>query len=1702
MKKISALIAFVMLSITSFAQLYNNEWIDYSKTYYKFKVGATGVYRINQPVLAANGLGNTQVQQFQLWRNGVEVPLRTSIATGVLGSNDYIEFWGEANDGKLDKNLYQNPANQLSDKLSLLSDTAAYFLTTNKATVNLRYSFATNNVSSNTLPAEPFFIHNLRFNFRDKVNRGFAVNFGEDIYSSSYDAAEFLSTNDININDGAYKIPLGNLYLAATTQSATVIAGLAGNSYKSRSIKLNVNSTNILTKTFNGFANSINTINNVSLATFNGVNDTASIQIVTSDAYDRAVASFLEIQYPRQFNFNNQSSFTFSLPASANGNYLRITNFNNNGQAPVLYDLTNLKYYVADVSINGVFQFVIPPTNTSTNYVLVNNTTSNVFAVTRLEAKSFVDYSTTVNQGNYIIISNRLLITEVNAVEQYRQYRSSAIGGGFNAKIYDVDELTDQFAYGIKKHPLSIRNFLRYAKANFSTNPQYVFLLGKAYTYDEYRMLQNKPAAVQDSIEKQNLVPTFGWPASDALLVSPDNSQPAPIVPFGRLSAITQQEILDYLDKVKQYEQQANSTTQTIANKAWMKQLVHVAGANDVGLSNLLTNYLKGYENIAADTNFCGTTTTLSKTSGSATNVTQNDIAKLFENGIGVLTYFGHSAASSLAYNLNNPDDYNNQGKYPVFLVNGCSAGNFYDYDVQRFVKPTSLAERFVFAKSKGSIAFIATSHFGVTTQLNWYSAGFYNSFSKANYGKSIGVNMQDALTYLKTATNINTDYLGKTHAEQFLLHGDPAIKIYTSTKPDFVVEDPQVKISPTFVSILDNSFNLKANIYNVGKGTGDSVRLVVKRTYPNNKVVEILNKNIVAVRYIDSSINIDIPINPATDKGNNSLTITIDADNKYDEISENNNTVTKQFVIFEDEIKPVYPYNYSIINVNQSKLSASTANAFADVRQYVMELDTTTLFNSSFKITKTISSVGGLLQFDPGITFTDSTVYYWRVAIVPVTGNNYRWANSSFVYLKNATTAGFNQSHFYQHCESDLINLKADTSTRKFNFSTVNNSITIYNSVFPYNERTSVSINDEANPRTQGPCWRDHNVIFNVYNQSTLEPMFNCNSGQQGQYGSQFYTAGCTPGKEFDFCFGTINSSDRKAAIDFMDTKIPNGSYVVVRSTLLMYKDANTNQLLWSQPTFANDWKQDENIYGAGNSLYHRLKAAGFNDIDSFNKVRSFAFVYQKNNNTFIPVSKFSVDSSDIIQLKVNAPTMPTEGTIVSPKLGPASKWYNMLWTGNRNDLYDIVALKLLGVKNNATVDTLFDYTESQVNNDISSVDANTYPYLKIYMKVKDTVNLSAYQLKYWRLLADVLPEGGLLPVSFTFKDTLQKGELQNVAITFKNISNTAYNDSLEVKLSITDNNNVTNAIAVPKLKKLFPGDVDIIKTTINSANFVGNNNFYVSINPNDLPREVSLTNNFGFKKFFVNTDNINPVLDVTFDGLHILNNDIVSSKPNIRLSLKDEARYLLLNDTAAISVQLKFPDGSIRKYKYDNDTLRFIPAANDGKNTATAEFNPLLLDDGTYELYVQAKDKSDNAAGPQQYRVQFVVNNKPMISNVFNYPNPFTTSTAFIFTLTGTRVPDNIRIQILTMTGKIVKEVTKAELGNLHIGRNITDYKWDGTDMYGAALGNGVYLYRVITSLDGKALDKFVITDNYGTEISTDQYFKAGYGKMYLMR
>jgi len=175
------------------------------------------------------------------------------------------------------------------------------------------------------------------------------------------------------------------------------------------------------------------------------------------------------------------------------------------------------------------------------------------------------------------------------------------------------------------------------------------------------------------------------------------------------------------------------------------------------------------------------------------------------------------------------------------------------------------------------------------------------------------------------------------------------------------------------------------------------------------------------------------------------------------------------------------------------------------------------------------------------------------------------------------------------------------------------------------------------------------------------------------------------------------------------------------------------------------------------------------------------------------------------------------------------------------------------------------------------------------------------------------------------------------------------------------------------------------------------------------------------------------------------------------------------------------------------NDDEIEFVPAESLDNNVAKLIFRHNFFDEeGEYQLIAQATDASGNLSGENEYKISFQINLKNEISNVYNYPNPFSTKTRFIFKLTGKDIPERIIIKIMTLSGKIVRELTNVDLGQLDIGEyNMTDY-WDGTDEFGRKLANGIYLYQVkAVNSEGK---EYNVIDN--------EFFKKGFGKLVILR
>jgi hypothetical protein len=1717
-KKLLLPLLLLVAYTTSTAQL-NNSWIDYSKTYYKFKISADNICRIPQATLASAGLGTTNADHFQLWRNGQQIRLFTPVSGVPLGAADYIEFWGEMNDGKPDAQLYKKPAFQLADRYSLETDTATYFLTINTAGGNLRYS-STSNPAAGAATPDAYFMRKIDLYYKNQINVGYGEYYGSYVYSSSYDNGEGFTSATIQASPATTTVP------AAPVTSTTNIAGLnvyaagpanslavRGKSYHNtalglRSLKVKVfnNEPNNLGYTSTPFllpstSNSREEIFNFSNLPLSFLQNTSNVDInlilksesqPPSQFYappiENTVIATLGITYPATFNFNNQKSFYFELAASVSGNYLLIDNFNYGAEAPVLYDINNGRRYIGDITTTaGKVKFVLPAsTDPIRKFILNNIESANTNFVNNITSKTFVNYNTTTTRGDYIIISNPALYndgTGANKVEEYRAYRSTSNGGSFNAKIYDINELRDQFSFGLKSHPGAVRDFVRFIDQQYPIKPKYVLVIGRGLTYYDHRNNESNPIA-----DKLDLVPTFGWPSSDVSMAAlPGNVEP--IIPIGRIAAVSGTEVGNYLQKVMQYEDAQKFQSPKIIDKAWMKNAAFVVGGSSTEQSNDFGNLSQGYIDILKDTLFGSHSEKFLKTD--ATTIQQANgerIGQLFEEGLGILSYFGHSSADILEFNLSSPEIYNNTGKYPFFNISGCNAGNFYNFDPLRLTGKLTLSEKYVFAPQKGSIAFLASTHYGIQSDLDRYNQRLFQDISYLKYGQSVGDHIKDVVNF-SGGNDPNIFHVQRMHLEEINLHGDPAIKINSATKPDYVIEKELVKITPSIITVADASFNVKIKMRNIGKAVNDSMRVYVKRLLPNTTVpVTVLDTLIKAILNEDS-LQLNIPINPTTDNGLSKLFIKLDHTNRISEIYETNNELAGadaiDIFIFENTLTPVYPYNYAIVNAQNITFTGSTANPLLASSNYIMQIDTTELFNSAFKKVYNKTGVGGVIEFTPtNLTFTDSTVYYWRTAVVPATGDTI-WNKFSFVYLPNSTT-GFNQSHYYQFLKNKYDNITLGTD-RKLRFTPTTLGITVRTTVFPTSSgAVDYSISVVGNIKQNGftnPVATNQNALrFYILDSVSSNLWSNQIVGSGGQYGS-YSPNPLGPVNSKYYQFDVSTTASRQVVKQFLDAIIPSGNTIVM-----------TNGGLGFNGHFPTEWATDP-----GPNMYLSLKAMGFASIDQITTNVPFVFVGKKGSGTAISQT-VGTSSSQKLTVDFNFEGKNLKGQIESVAFGPAKKWKELHWKGSQLELAnnDKTAITIIGLNVNGNEDVLAEVNPAR-DTTLTWINAVIYPKLKLRMLNEDSVTATPLQLKYWILNADFIPEGAIAPnILFTMKDTVDVGEPINFSVAFKNVGPVKFDSLMKIGLRIKTSNNFDSVINIPKGKILIVGDTLKASYTIPTENYIGNNTLLVEFNPNNDQLEEFHFNNILYKNFYVKSDIFNPLLDVTFDGVHILNKDIVSSKPEILIKLKDENKFMALSDTGLLKVKIRYPDQSVRNYYFNNDTMRFTPAnLSAGQNTATINLRPYLMKDGDYELTVTGKDRSGNTAGALDYHTNFSVVNKAMISELLNYPNPFTTSTAFVFTLTGSQVPQNLRIQVLTITGKVVREITKEELGPIHVGRNISEFKWDGTDMYGQQLANGVYIYRVITNLNGKSLEKYKAEGD-----NTDKYFNKGYGKMYLMR
>lgn len=741
---------------------YANSWIKYGKPYVKIGVAKKGLYRIPFSALPKNfPVGSPE--KLQLWRRGRQVSI-------ISTDHQEIVFYGLPNDGASDSLLYRPATARMNPYFSMYSDEGAYFLTAGDA-AGSRASVVNQPVDAQ-LP--PLASHNEHFvklfqedyslSTKTPVRPHFFNSFFE--LGASRTSEPYEEGTDLILD---FKLE----HYVETGPKPTIKLLLHGRSNNSRKIQVYIGKNK-------GSLRLLKALENTDFA---GVECTFEMEAGDVDAEKSGIllvksvsgersegfsVAYFSVRYPQSFQMGKLATKEFALGATTE-KWSRAS-----------VEGLSSKFMTLDVSDadNPIVlkatgeSLMIPRKANQKQLILATSETTDVVPA-KISTIDFKPHDP--KAGNYIIITTDELREGAAA---FAEYRSSSAGGSFKPLIVNIRDIYDQFNYG-EPSPVGIKRFMSYMLSDHKD--KYLFLIGKSITQNE-KMVRELPGEV----------PTIGYPGSDILLVEGIAGAPvnAPAIPVGRLSAITNQQIMDYLEKVKAYESNQSG------EYAWRKKVLHISGGKTTSEILQLKNHLRGLESYVMNGLLGGKVTHYVKQQPMEETESVN-ITKEVNEGVGLITLFGHGAAVIVDPNIGYARDaargYNNVNKYPVMFFLGCGVGNVFG---NRFnVNPPNpkstdripLSLDWLLAPGRGAIAVVAGSYESfANTGINHLEALYQHALADPtsadlSIGKIHWLVSNEILEKFKDKHHI-------AHVHQSLLQGDPALKLITVDRPDYAI--------------------------------------------------------------------------------------------------------------------------------------------------------------------------------------------------------------------------------------------------------------------------------------------------------------------------------------------------------------------------------------------------------------------------------------------------------------------------------------------------------------------------------------------------------------------------------------------------------------------------------------------------------------------------------------------------------------------------------------------------------------------------------------------------------------------------------------------------------------------------------------------------------------------------------------------------
>jgi hypothetical protein len=788
--------------------------------YFKIKIGQDGIYRISQnqidQALSAAGFSSQAVDssKWALFFRGREIAIDYD--------NGDILFFGQKNDATLDTGLYFD-GGLVNTLINTHSDTTAYFLSWYQ---DARSGKRIENIQVNTP-------NTVQFHYQEKIWAPAVYNYhsGENYYSSNSAQVYFGSfqpgegwVGDRSVSsvtmrfdsleqyNASGSLPILELHYSMEDKTGNFGDVILGSS-NTRTWRNNVGSNEI------GPISVFGNINHSDIQ-----NNSLNASLTINSGQFASVYGILK--YPQNTGMYGSTAKNFILDSLGGAEkQLEIADINISSVSQVLaWDITDPN------NIRACSKTFNTGTNTLTIAVNGADTVKRIIRVellaqvrtlSQINFRDFQDLSNPIQ--DFIIVHPSIFDSAANA---YSAYRSSVQGGSYTPLKIELEEVFDQFSFG-EFTPVGIRELCRYMYNHSSASSNYLFLMGKGILFTTpiriggvlYRWRFDR-----DKFSYNNLIPTFGYPGGDwpFTMNLVQNSPKYPRFGVGRITSRTEQQVFDYLEKVKEFEDPSN-------NGLWRKRLLHLSGGISEQEIQRFYAYVNQFKDIAEGEFLGGRVQTISKTDPSGV---QNILVDTVINeGISVLTMYGHS---SVQFNdieigdVNDPNlNYNNtDGKYPMFIINGCESGRIYE-------QFESWAQNWVNEAGKGASILLAHSDEGFDPILKYYTEEIYKTaFADSVYfGQPIGDIMTEANKRFYDRFNVFWGPFIQSQIELMTFQGDPALRISSGLGlPDYAIESPGIESIPfdnRQITTNTDSFQLKIPLANYGRKTDQVINSI-----------------------------------------------------------------------------------------------------------------------------------------------------------------------------------------------------------------------------------------------------------------------------------------------------------------------------------------------------------------------------------------------------------------------------------------------------------------------------------------------------------------------------------------------------------------------------------------------------------------------------------------------------------------------------------------------------------------------------------------------------------------------------------------------------------------------------------------------------------------------------------------------------------